>query len=127
MKKTVEEFKEDMLSGLGSYQEAVDIFMRLGLYEFLLERALPIKSPEDSPNHDSLSLIEIGRVRGYNECITDMFEFKETYLSAVKKGAPIRPTFGGISHAISRGDLSPEEAAELLKKKLNGQKSSMSN
>lgn len=74
-----------------------------GVFNFLKEKG------RVRPVTTDLAL-EAARSMGYNECLDDLFLFKELYLADAPKAQDVaRRDFGALNIAESKGDLTKEE------------------
>lgn len=102
---------------LGHYVEGRDLLVRSGVLQFLREKGKP-RLIQDGANREVLAS-HAAWSAGYAEALEDLEYFKEKYVDTEQRPVSIRRDFGSLSAAVRAGDLTEEEAQEILNGKRN--------
>lgn len=101
-------------SALVMLERAVDILKEIGFIEFLTDKARPVLYKQGSDIH--INSAQAARSAGYFECIADLTNFKEIYLTEAKVPmAGMEPDYGGNELAVQKGYMTKKEADGLIR------------
>lgn len=98
---------ESTAKAMLSVQEA---FVTSRVYDFLREIGRPKDIHPSVPNYLEVQAMQTAWSVGYNQCLDDIMLFRERFLEADLNKTPPKMSFGGLDVALSREDLTPEEA-----------------
>lgn len=104
----LENLKQNKDAVLALHAEALEILAKSGVLEVLRERARPIIHRQDSPETAGLLA---AKSAGYFECLEDLRNFREVFLSDRAMDSPaVAMEYGALTMAVNKGDLTEEEA-----------------
>lgn len=97
---------------LGMYNDAMIKLRDSGVIDVLRERGRVLPISVASPNYVDVQAAAANQSIGYNQCLDDLYFFRETFLTPeVQQKA--RADFGALERAVTRGDMTKEEADAL--------------
>lgn len=98
---------KNSLEALGAYKEAKALLSKCGIVNLLRIFARPFTS--DRGANPYTAAYTAAFCEGYNKCLDDIMYFDEQYLNEVRNRKPVRADFGGLSLALSKGDLTEKD------------------
>lgn len=96
------------------YLEGMSALYRSGVFSFLRAHGRVILSPKDTQESVALNG---AYAAGYQDALDLLFTFKERLLDIKTQTPTLTPDFGGSNNAVTRGDLTKEEAYGLKRNK----------
>jgi len=96
------------------YLEGMSSLYRSGVFSFLRAYGRVILSPKDTQESVALNG---AYAAGFQDALDLLFNFKEQLLDSARDAPTLTPDFGGSNSAVTRGDLTKEEAYGLKRNK----------
>lgn len=94
------------------YSEGMAKLFESGIFEIL--REFGAVQPLDRHKHRT-AVAEAFRSSGYNAALDDLINFKERFVPAIAPQQAVTADFGGVSLALAKNNLTPQEADEYRK------------
>ena len=93
-----------------SLVQVQDLLYRSRVYEFLREVGRPKDVHPSTPNYLEVQAMQTAWSVGYNQCLDHIMMFREVFIEADLEKTPPKMSFGGLDLALSKEDLTKEEA-----------------
>lgn len=89
------------------YSQARDLLVRSGFLNFLRSFARPYAINQGANPYQSAYMAAF--CEGYQKCLDDILYFEDLYLNDLPRAKPIKPEYGALEIALSKGDLKKGE------------------
>jgi hypothetical protein len=109
----LEKLLKQLQKAVGTASSLVEIQSNLRdsrIYELLREVGRAKDIHPATPNYLEVQAMQTAWSAGYNDCLDHIMMFREKFLEVDLERETPKMSFGGLDHALFKGDLTQEEA-----------------